>query len=107
MYFAIHCPTISCWVEGSLLNNDPEMFDFERRLKKMDEYDQGDRGVKYAIMASIVHLLKEEGGRFLKETENGGWVEVDEATARLKISHAFRSQRKALHVALKKGKSTS
>jgi hypothetical protein len=75
--------------------------------KNMDEYEEGDRGVKYAITVSIVYLLKEEGGRFLKETEDGGWVEVDESTARLKISHAFRSQRKALHATLKRGKSTS
>jgi hypothetical protein len=75
--------------------------------KNMDRYDEGNRGVKYAVAASIVYLLKEEGGRFLKETEDGGWVEVDEATARSKISHAFRSRRKALHATLKKGKSNS
>jgi hypothetical protein len=75
--------------------------------KNMDRYDEGNRGAKYAVAASIAHLLKEEGGRFLKETEDGGWVEVDEATARSKISHAFRSRRKALHATLKKGKSNS
>jgi hypothetical protein len=75
--------------------------------RNMDRYEEGNRGAKYAVVASITYLLKEEGGRFLKETEDGGWVEVDEATARLKISHAFRSRRKALHATLKKGKSTS
>jgi hypothetical protein len=33
--------------------------------------------------------MKEEGGRFLKELEDGSWVEVDEAAARAKVvSHA-------------------
>jgi hypothetical protein len=76
--------------------------------KYMDEYEEGNRGVKYAVTAYVVHLLKEEGSRFLKELEDGGWVEVDEATARLKTSHAFRTRRKVLQAALvKKGKTTA
>jgi hypothetical protein len=75
--------------------------------KQMDRYDEGDRGAKYTVTASIAYLLKEEGGRFLKEIEDGGWVEVDEATALLKISHSFRSQRKVLQATPKKGKSTA
>jgi hypothetical protein len=74
---------------------------------RMEECDDGDRGVKCAVAASILHLLKEEGGQFLKEAEDGGWVEVDESTARLKTSHLFRSRRKVLQAALKKGKSTA
>jgi hypothetical protein len=74
--------------------------------KHMDKYEEGN-SAKYAITAYIVHLLKEEGGRFLKEVEDGGWVEVDEATARLKISHAFRTRRKVLQATLKKGKNTA
>jgi hypothetical protein len=76
--------------------------------KYMDRYEEGNRGAKYAVAAYIVHLLKEEGSRFLKELEDGGWVEVDEATARLKTSHAFCTRRKVLQAALvKKGKSTA
>jgi uncharacterized protein YuzE len=69
--------------------------------KQMDRYDEGDRGAKYTVTASIAYLLKEEGGQFLKEIDDGIWVEVDEATARLKIG---RSQRKVLQATHKKGK---
>jgi hypothetical protein len=75
--------------------------------KNMDRHEEGNRDAKYAVVASVVHLLKEEGSRFVKETEDGGGVEVDEATARWKISHTFRSRRKALHATLRKGKRTS
>jgi hypothetical protein len=79
----------------------------EMAEKYMDKYEEGNRGAKYAVAAYVVYLLKEEGSRFLKELEDGGWVEVDEATARLKTSHAFRTRRKVLQAALvKKGKST-
>jgi hypothetical protein len=76
--------------------------------KYMDRYEEGNRGAKYAVAAYIVHLLKEEGSRFLKETEDGSWAEVDEATARSKTSHTFRTRRTVLQAALvKKGKSTA
>jgi hypothetical protein len=75
--------------------------------KQMDRYDEGDRGAKYTVTASIVYLLKEEGGRFLKELEDGSWAEVDEATALLKTSHTFRTRRKVLQAIPKKGKSTA
>jgi hypothetical protein len=75
--------------------------------KHLNKYDEGDKGVKYAVTAYIVHLLNEEGGRFLKGLEDGGWVEVDEATARSKVSHTFRTQRKVLQATRQKGKSTA
>ena len=55
----------------------------------------------------IIHLVKGEGGRFLKKLEDGGWVEVDEATARAKVSHAFRTRRQVYQATLKKDKSTA
>ena len=70
-----------------------------------DKYEQSEKG---AATAYIVHLVKEEGGRFLKELEGGrSWVEVDEATAREKVSHAFRSRRYVCQATLKKDKHTS
>ena len=65
------------------------------------KYEQSEKGV---ITGYIVHLVKEEGGRFLKEFEDRGWVEVDEATARAKVSHAFRSRRNVGQATLKKDK---
>jgi hypothetical protein len=64
-------------------------------------YDKSEKGAKSAVMAYIVHLVKEEDGRFLKELEDGGWVEVDEATAQAKVGRAFRTRRSALRATLK------
>jgi hypothetical protein len=77
--------------------------------KQMDRYDEGGTsGSKCAVTASIVYLVKKEGSRFLKEMEDGGWAEVDEATARVKISHVFRTRRKVLQATRnKKGKGTT
>jgi hypothetical protein len=74
--------------------------------KHIDKYDRVEKGAKY-YTAYIVHLVKEGGGRFLMELEDGGWVEVDEATAREKVSRAFRTRRKVLQATLKKDKSTA
>jgi hypothetical protein len=73
----------------------------------VDKYNKSEKGAKVAVTASIVHLLKEDGGRFLKPLEYGGWVEVDEAAARAKVSHAFRTRRKVFQATLKRGKSTA
>ena len=71
-------------------------------------YDQGEKYEKTAIATDIVRIVKGEGGRFLKQNDNGrGWVEVDDASARVKVSHAFRTRRSiltaaAVHAAEKK-----
>jgi hypothetical protein len=73
-----------------------------------DKYEQGGKGAKVAAVAYIVHLVKEEGGRFLKEMEYGrSWVEVDEATALAKVNNAFRTQRQVRQAILRKDKSTA
>ena len=44
---------------------------------------------------SIVFDIKAKGGRFIKQVDtkgcNGIWVEVDDETARGKVSHTFRN----------------
>jgi hypothetical protein len=75
------------------------------RDKHMDKYDRGEKSAKFT--AYILHLVKEGGGRFLMELEDGGWVEVNEATAREKVSRAFSTRRKVLQAALKKDRSTA
>ena len=73
-----------------------------------EKHDQGGNGgSKYSLTIYIVHLVKEEGGRFLKELEDGGWAEVEETAARAKVSHAFRTRRQVYHATLKKDKSTA
>jgi hypothetical protein len=71
--------------------------------KHVDEYDKDKNGAK----VTVLRILKEEGGRFLKELEVGGWAEVDEAAARAKVSHAFRTRRPAYQATLKKDKRTA
>jgi hypothetical protein len=73
-----------------------------------DKYEKDEKGAKVVATASIVDLVKEEGGRFLKESEDGRWwVEVDEATARAKVNNAFRTQRRVRQSNLKTDKSTA
>jgi hypothetical protein len=92
---------------GKPVQQRPGNVRFREMLDKhMGKYnDRGEKGAKFT--AHILHLVKEGGGRFLMELEDGGWVEVDEATAREKVSRAFRTRRKVLQATLKKDKSTA
>jgi hypothetical protein len=101
---------------GSVLSVDPQMKDvlFGRGKPIQDrpgnvrfreilelhrqQYDQGEKSGKTVIAADIVRIVKGEGGRFLKQNDHGlpGWVEVDDASARMKVSHAFRTRRSVL-----------
>jgi hypothetical protein len=82
------------------------------RFRKMldshiEKFGNGRNGGNVFSPTYIVHLVKEDGGRFLKELEDGGWVEVDEATAQAKVSQAFRSRRQVFQATLKKDTSTA
>jgi hypothetical protein len=78
---------------GKPIQERPGNVRFREMLDKhIEKYDSGEKGVSAKVSACIVLLVKEEGGRFLKELEDGGWFEVDEATARAKVSHAFRTR---------------
>jgi hypothetical protein len=94
---------------GKPLQERPGNVRFREMLEKhMGKYDLDDKGASAKVSACIVHLVKEEGGRFLKELEDGGgWFEVDEATARAKVSNAFRTRRKVFQATLKKDKSAA
>jgi hypothetical protein len=56
---------------------------------------------KTQLARIIVEKIHERGGRFLKQ-EGAGWVEIDDETARTKVSHTFRNHRIAARTALKK-----
>ena len=94
---------------GKPIQQRPGNIRFRDMLDKhLDKYQQGEVGAKGKVSAYIVDIVKKEGGRFLKELEVGGWVEIDDAAARTKVSHAFRSRRVAVFQAtLKKDKSTA
>mmetsp|Transcript_17564 Transcript_17564/g.43220 ORF Transcript_17564/g.43220 Transcript_17564/m.43220 type:complete len:472 (+) Transcript_17564:162-1577(+) len=50
---------------------------------------------KAGISERIISMIHESSGRFLKWDEERGWLEVDDETARDKISHWFRNQRRS------------
>jgi hypothetical protein len=83
------------------------------RFRKMldchlEKYGKGENCGKVFAPVYMVNMVKEEGGRFLKELEvGGGWVEVDEDTAKAKVSQAFRSRRQVFQATFKKDKSTT
>jgi hypothetical protein len=59
---------------------------------------------KTEIASTIVRLVKESSGRFLKQ-DGSGWFEVDDVTAREKVSHTFRNKRDKAAAATNNNKS--
>jgi hypothetical protein len=49
---------------------------------------------KTLLTQRLVGEAKATGGRFLKQDETGVWMEVDDNTARTKVSKLFRARRK-------------
>ena len=50
------------------------------------------RETKTSITIRIVNQIRDNGGRFLKQNETSGdWMDVGDAYAREKVSHALRS----------------
>jgi hypothetical protein len=56
-------------------------------------YEKAEKTQKTALADGIVSLVHKRSGRFLKD-DGAGWVEVNELTAREKVSSCFRSFRK-------------
>jgi hypothetical protein len=57
-------------------------------------YDKSLIYEKTVIAKEIVRLIKESGGRFLRQ-DGHGWRLVDDKAARVKVSSAFRDRRKS------------
>ena len=55
-------------------------------------YEAGTNFEKTVVSEAILRLIKDSGGRFLKQGDSG-WAEIDDLDARKKISHAFRNLR--------------
>jgi hypothetical protein len=66
-----------------------------------DRYDSVPKDGKTDVAVAVVEKVKSSSGRFLK-IDGAGWVEVDDRTARLKVSMAFRSKRRASQMLTKK-----
>eukprot|EP00934_Nitzschia_sp_Nitz4_P006736 Nitzschia sp. Nitz4//scaffold44_size153857//52335//54016//NITZ4_002713-RA/size153857-augustus-gene-0.4-mRNA-1//1//CDS//3329552133//6726//frame0 len=71
----------------------------------MSAYEQANKTEKTTIAESIVQIILDSQGRFLKWVE-GGWEPVDMETARAKIAHSFRHLR-SKHLEGDKANSTS
>ena len=56
------------------------------------EYEAMQKLAKTNLSKKIVEIFKEGGDRFMKQDE-GGWLEVDDESARYKVSHSFRNHR--------------
>ena len=76
-----------------------------------DQYDSASKLEKTNIAKKVVQLVQASQGRFLKrdEGEDGGgfWIEVDDETAREKVSHSFRNRRQAEATLRRKGNATA
>jgi hypothetical protein len=59
------------------------------------EYDKGSKLDKTRLSENILKMVQANAGRFLRQDVRGNWLEVDDGTAREKISRAFRARRTA------------
>jgi hypothetical protein len=63
--------------------------------KQLVMYDTLPKMQKTKLSNQIVDGIHESGGRFLK-WDKTGWIEIDDRTARYKVSMAFRSKRRTV-----------
>mmetsp|Transcript_17722 Transcript_17722/g.43712 ORF Transcript_17722/g.43712 Transcript_17722/m.43712 type:complete len:558 (+) Transcript_17722:340-2013(+) len=63
--------------------------------ERSDEYNTLDRGMKVQVVDGLIQRIRDEGGRFLQPApEHGGWLEVTNEMARVRISKYFRNNRR-------------
>lgn len=80
---------------GHAIQNSQGNIRYRKVVKEMmDEYTKGRKLEKTALTKTIVDLIHASTGRFLEEDGKNCWVEVDETTARKKVSHSFRTLRR-------------
>jgi hypothetical protein len=60
----------------------------------MHKYTTAGRTEKTRITEIIMHMVQGSAGRFLRREDGINWEEVDDATAREKVAHAFRNRRR-------------
>jgi hypothetical protein len=78
---------------GKRVQESPGNFRFRYLLdNNRDQYERVSKFEKTMVTESILRLIKDFGGRFLKQGDCG-WTQVEDEMARKKISHAFRNLR--------------
>lgn len=79
---------------GKPTRNHPGNLRFRNIMEQhADEYNNAAKFVKSLVAKKLVHLVASGGSRFLRPTETGHWVVVEEKVAQDKISQYFRSRR--------------
>mmetsp|Transcript_35127 Transcript_35127/g.85000 ORF Transcript_35127/g.85000 Transcript_35127/m.85000 type:complete len:685 (+) Transcript_35127:147-2201(+) len=68
------------------------------------EHERSTKSEKTMMVKTILDKIRKYGGRFLKQDDVGFWVEIDDDTARAKISQTFRNHRCVARATLKKKK---
>ncbi len=66
--------------------------------ENLDRYDKLRLKEKSMLIAEMVDAIRTEGGRFLMKQDGIVWTEVDDKQAREKVSHAFRTRMRIVHV---------
>jgi hypothetical protein len=90
---------------GKLIQEHTGNLRFRHIVENQREiYEHAMKLEKTLLAREIVEHLQKTGGRFLKR-DRAGWAEVDDETARYKVSHSFRNKRLAENQ--KKGKEVS
>jgi hypothetical protein len=80
---------------GHTIQNNKGNIRYRKEIKAMmDEYSKGRKLEKTALTKTILDLIHASTGRFLEKDGNNCWMEVDETTARKKVSHSFRTLRR-------------
>lgn len=77
-----------------------QTFDGNKRMRrivadKYKAYEKAEKGKKASVAQEVVDMVLESSGMFLKQADDGGdyWLEVDNDSARTKVSAAFRTMR--------------
>lgn len=82
---------------GRNLQNHPGNKRFRSLIDRyLDRYEAADKQDKTILAYTIIRIVQEMNGRFLKDVDGAGYVEVDNVVAQAKVAHSFRSQRSAM-----------
>lgn len=66
--------------------------------ENLDRYEKLRLKEKSMLIAEMVDAIRAEGGRFLMKQDGVVWTEVDDRQAKEKVSHAFRTRMRIVHV---------
>jgi hypothetical protein len=71
-------------------------------------YEEVSKFEKTVFAQTVLGMIKEPGGRFLKHDKNAsdGWKEINDDEAHAKISHAFRNRRRGSGIGGNKKRAT-